>query len=269
MLTAVYYEKGTDASVCQDALLLEYVQKGKKEILLAVVCDGIGGLQQGEFASSFVTGQLKRWFYHDYLKRIGPGFTKKKRIDNVTRVLHEISRELVQYGKQEHIRLGTTLTMMIFCGEKYQLFHMGDSRAYLFPASKNMGQGLLCGQKNGLKNDLKSDLKSGLLNRKKDCRLTKDDVYEKNVLCRCMGSFGWQGIFIKQGKIPKNGIVFLCTDGLIKQVDDREWRAVLNGAVIETEMKLEKRMRKLAREARDRGEKDDQAGIAIVNRRKE
>ena len=269
MLTAVYYEKGTDASVCQDALLLEYVQKGKKEILLAVVCDGIGGLQQGEFASSFVTGQLKRWFYHDYLKRIGPGFTKKKRTDNVTRVLHEISRELVQYGKQEHIRLGTTLTMMIFCGEKYQLFHMGDSRAYLFPASKNMGQGLLCGQKNGLKNDLKSDLKSGLLNRKKDCRLTKDDVYKKNVLCRCMGSFGWQGIFIKQGKIPKNGIAFLCTDGLIKQVDDREWRAVLNGAVIETEMKLEKRMRKLAREARDRGEKDDQAGIAIVNRRKE
>ena len=269
MLTAVYYEKGTDASVCQDALLLEYVQKGKKEILLAVVCDGIGGLQQGEFASSFVTGQLKRWFYHDYLKRISPGFTKKKRTDNVTRVLHEISRELVQYGKQEHIRLGTTLTMMIFCGEKYQLFHMGDSRAYLFPASKNMGQGLLCGPKNGLKNDLKSDLKSGLLNRKKDCRLTKDDVYEKNVLCRCMGSFGWQGIFIKQGKIPKNGIVFLCTDGLIKQVDDREWRAVLNGAVIETEMKLEKRMRKLAREARDRGEKDDQAGIAIVNRRKE
>ena len=72
MLTAVYYEKGTDASVCQDALLLEYVQKGKKEILLAVVCDGIGGLQQGEFASSFVTGQLKRWLYHDYLKRIGP-----------------------------------------------------------------------------------------------------------------------------------------------------------------------------------------------------
>ena len=63
--------------------------------------------------------------------------------------------------------------------------------------------------------------------------------------------------------------MFLCTDGLIKQVDDREWRAVLNGAVIETEMKLEKRMRKLAREARDRGEKDDQAGIAIVNRRKE
>lgn len=256
LLTAVYYEKGKDAPVCQDALLLEFVEKGKKKILLAVVCDGIGGLQQGEFASGYVTGQLKKWFYRDYLKKMGFFFTKKKRLDNVTRVLHQINRELLQYARQEEIALGTTLTMMILCGNRYQLFHIGDSRAYLFPAEKT-GR-----RKIGRRFSKRNHFSSG-----KTVRLTRDDVYEKNVLCKCMGSFGWKGIEMKQGKVPKNGILLLCTDGLTKKIRDSEWRSVLNGDVIETEKQLGKRLEKMAKEARSRGEKDDQAGIVILNRR--
>ena len=45
------------ASVQQDALVLEIAALGKREAALLVVCDGIGGLAEGEYASSYVTMQ--------------------------------------------------------------------------------------------------------------------------------------------------------------------------------------------------------------------
>lgn len=63
MTAAVYYDKGDSASVQQDALVLEIAALGKREAALLVVCDGIGGLAEGEYASSYV------------ICRCGTGFT--------------------------------------------------------------------------------------------------------------------------------------------------------------------------------------------------
>ena len=48
--------------VNQDSVLVKHATYGKKEILLAIVCDGVGGLYRGELASGMVIKRFNNWF---------------------------------------------------------------------------------------------------------------------------------------------------------------------------------------------------------------
>ena len=62
MVLSFYFDKGDFAPLQQDALVLEYAVRGKREAALLVVCDGIGGLSEGEYASGYVTMRIRNWF---------------------------------------------------------------------------------------------------------------------------------------------------------------------------------------------------------------
>ena len=49
-----YYTAHCRDESSEDSLLLEQVRIQKEQIVFAVVCDGIGGLQQGEIASGLL-----------------------------------------------------------------------------------------------------------------------------------------------------------------------------------------------------------------------
>ena len=46
----------------QDSILIKHGQCEKGEILLAVICDGMGGLKKGEVASATVVKKFSEWF---------------------------------------------------------------------------------------------------------------------------------------------------------------------------------------------------------------
>lgn len=235
MILATYFNHGNHSKSMQDALVLECAQKGKKEIILGIICDGIGGLSQGEFASTYASGQMRKWFWDTYLIRtIYRSNTWLRR--SCVRKLHRITRELQQYGRNEHIQLGTTLTMVIMRGRRYELYHVGDSQAFIFPTKG-----------------------------RKPKQLTKDDCLEKGVLCKCIGSFGWRGVQYCKGKVKKGELLFLCSDGMTKRVPMEKWAESLDTTNMISKRQLENRMRTLALWARKEGETDDQAAIAIGN----
>lgn len=59
---ACYTDKGKRKEVNQDALLVSQALYHGREIVLAVICDGMGGLKQGELASAEVVGAFDTWF---------------------------------------------------------------------------------------------------------------------------------------------------------------------------------------------------------------
>lgn len=247
MVSSFYFDKGDFAPSQQDALVLEVASLGRREAALLVVCDGIGGLEEGGYASSYVTMRLRNWFYEVYLRRGKRGCGRRRAGRSCVGVLYDCNRYLQRYGEEHGIRLGTTMTMALLYGRrvfggggvplpvKYQLFHVGDSRAYLL--------GKRCE------------------------RLTKDDSCGENVLRRCIGSFPWQGVQRKRGYLWPGERILLCSDGFWRRLEERELAESLgNGGGARKSFRLseeqaEKRLRKLGETARARGEKDNQAAV--------
>lgn len=248
MTAAFYYDKGDSVRTQQDALALEIAALGKREAALLVVCDGIGGLEEGEYAGSYVTMQVRNWFYGSYLRHVRRRHGAKRIARDCNAMLYNCSRYLMRYGKERGIRLGTTMTMVLlrrrrlfrgcslFSSAGYLLFHAGDSRAYL------TGNG---------------------------CRmLTKDDSCGEHALHRCIGSFSWQGVQKKRGHLRRGECILLCSDGFWRHLDREEMaesfgkRGRLSGGGL-TDGQLEKRIRKLGAAGRERGEKDNQSAVIV------
>lgn len=249
MVSSFYFDKGDFAPLQQDALVLEVAALGKKAAVLLVVCDGIGGLQSGEYASSYVTMRIRDWFYSDYLKHRKSGYGGRQMERDCVRMLYDCNRYLQCYGEEHSIRLGTTVTMALLRGRKafgrkvfphsvkYLILHAGDSRAYLLG--------------------------------KRCRRLTEDDSRGDRTLHRCIGSFPWQGVQKKRGYLWPGDRIVLCSDGFWRRLETGEIQESLGGKrrfggnAGMSEEQMERRLRKLGETGRARGEKDNQAAVAV------
>ena len=67
-------DKGAKRRNNQDALLLKKALRDGEEAVLAVLCDGMGGLEKGELASASAVQAFSRWFEEDF-----PGIKKCRR----------------------------------------------------------------------------------------------------------------------------------------------------------------------------------------------
>ena len=53
---------GISRTTNQDSVLIKHALADDTEVLLAVLCDGMGGLAKGELASATVIRDFSRWF---------------------------------------------------------------------------------------------------------------------------------------------------------------------------------------------------------------
>ena len=98
--------------------------------------------------------------------------------------------------------------------------------------------------------------------------LTKDDSCGDHVLRRCIGSFPWQGVQKKRGRLRRGEGILLCSDGFWRHLEREEIaesfgkeRAFSGGGL--SDGQLEKRLDKLGGAGRARGEKDNQAAVIV------
>lgn len=112
----------------EDSLCIRQITKNGTSYFLAVVCDGIGGLAEGENASSYVADSML-----ETLKRL----LKKKgniaagKIHNLfCRRIYQCHRGLQNYGRENRIRLGTTISMVLIAGRHGYMFNVGDSAVF-------------------------------------------------------------------------------------------------------------------------------------------
>jgi len=51
--------KGISRVINQDSIVVKQKIKDRKEVVFAIICDGVGGLSNGEFASQFITSEFE------------------------------------------------------------------------------------------------------------------------------------------------------------------------------------------------------------------
>lgn len=245
-MTGVYWERGKEAGVNQDSLLLLQVLTGRGRVLLAAVCDGMGGHMQGEAASAYVTKRLQEWFYESLLRAVQkkkPYWVIRRSLDRLT---YHMQEYLCEYGGREKVELGTTMTVLVICGKMYLLWHLGDSRAYL------IGQ---CGRKYGGRRY--GGEEAALI-----C-MTNDHVRGKNRLTKCVGSFGYERPDFRMGQIGGKEAILLCSDGFRHCVAGHELADALHPGRMKGGQQIERRLREIGEACMRRGERDNMSAVYI------
>lgn len=106
----------------EDSLAINQVLINGNPLLMAVVCDGIGSLSDGELASSYVVGCLKAQF----------DLAGRERKMTLRRLEHRLCRCLFQCHEELLNRnTGTTVCAVLIYGRRAILISMGDSRIYM------------------------------------------------------------------------------------------------------------------------------------------
>lgn len=219
----------------EDALCFRHVAKEGKEYLLAVVCDGIGGLPEGENASSFVADSLGKELMR--LLETGKKMSIRKWRNAFLRKIYQCHQMLRMYGKERGIRLGTTVSMVFLCGSNGWIMQVGDSAVF---AGK------------------------GRLKRKTGIHRTK-----KGALRQAVGAGREPKVECKHLYVRKGSVLLLASDGFYQRVE-QELRTVHGLRDLQkkgsNETDIDVWLRNKFRMARQRGERDNAAAICVVCR---
>ncbi len=232
IISGIYWDKGLRENN-QDSLMLEQVYTRKGRVLLALVSDGIGGLEEGETASGLILEQFLQTFYQDVLRLLGKNKGRKILEKSICRCFYELSHMMNNYGKKKGIRLGATVTLLLIYKRKYLLFHLGDSRCYQ-------------------------------IMRKKLKKLTEEHSDALGRLMGCLGSFAYRTPDVRFGYIKRKSGFLLCTDGFYHFQNEAILKELLTPVEIESEIQIEKRLRQLALYGMKQGEKDNVSAVYVV-----
>lgn len=241
----------SDIGICrkvnQDACCVRIFKTMLHTVVLAAVCDGVGGLEEGEYASRSTIQALNDWFDHR-LNRL----VLEEDKDNLVSILSEeikgvIERQhqtILEYSKEKAIKIGTTLTAMLFVDHNYFIAQIGDSRAY-------------CVQDELIQ--LTED-QSLVAMEIKEGRLTEEQARfdkRRNIILQCIGATENLVPVYQTGTVHKGVSYFLCSDGFVHQLDKEELKIAMQPDERDDVNRMHIRILRSIKTVKERGEKDN------------
>ncbi len=108
---------------------------------LYVLCDGMGGHAGGEVASRMAVETLREVFRQGWYADGGWELPDRETIvAAIHRANHQIYHQNLEASKMGNGRMGTTLVMLLVCGNRVAIAHVGDSRLYSFSRKQGLAQ---------------------------------------------------------------------------------------------------------------------------------
>ncbi len=245
--TACLYEKG-GRQVNEDSLGLMDVLSGSSHLLFAAVADGIGGLDNGAYASSYTVRRLKRCFEE---------VTLGKRTADLKYMSHCLLKEI--YGCHRYLkgtsessgfRSGTTLTLLCLVGRRGIAIGIGDSHLYHMRRRARLTQGAIC----------RVHLQAI---RAHVSLIGRDHTDRCGRLTRCIGQGTYHRIKVHRIKVKKGDTLLLCTDGFYKLAERQIYTFAQRADCECDETGLSDHLNRVYRYISSMGEKDNSSAIAI------
>ncbi|MDR3305567.1 MAG: protein phosphatase 2C domain-containing protein [Clostridiales Family XIII bacterium] len=253
ILAAACTDVGTRKNVNQDSYGFRIADTAIGEVAFAVVCDGMGGLAQGEYASAGVTLAFLDWFERDFPYLVAglrqDGFASV--IGQWRNLINDQNLFLIERGRQCGADIGTTLTAGLFaCGAGVLIGHVGDSRTYRI--ANGMEQ--LTEDHTFVENEVKNN------------RMTPEQAFNdprRNILLQCIGVNHYLSPLFVRDLTQISGLYLLCSDGFRHQIGDKELFRALADGNLRTEDDMRERLRELTAENIRRGEVDNITSVLL------
>lgn len=233
----------------QDSVCIKIAATPKGEIALAVVCDGMGGLEKGELASATVIRAFSSWFENELPESMN-AFDWNYICQQWTHMIKNLNRTISDYGKYYEMSLGTTVTAMLAFDGEYAIAHVGDSRAYEV-----------------LREPVQLTEDHSFVGREvKRGAMTPDEAERdprRNILLQCVGASKTVAPEIIRGKMKPNVGYLLCSDGFRHLVSSEEISAAVNGSVNVGVAQMKSELRRLINTVMSRGETDNISALVL------
>lgn len=249
---AVYNtDVGIKKKTNQDSLAIKIADTPDGQILFSLVCDGMGGLAKGEVASKEVIFAFCQWFDIQLAEMIRNGsFSEEALKYQWMRLAVDMNEKIRNYGDQNGIMLGTTISAILMYKGRYYILHVGDSRIYEIASQVRQiteDQTLVA-----------REIAAGRLTPEQAERDSR-----RSVLLQCIGASPVVEPDFVTGDITPGALYMLCSDGFRHKISDAEMYEKMNPAVCLDEAQMEEGCKFLTELVKYRKETDNVTVVLI------
>lgn len=241
---------GITKTTNQDSLAMRVVNTPQGRMVLAVLCDGMGGLDKGEVASASVVRAFDSWLRNDLPALSSAPLEDSTIREQWNRIVTEQNNTIKAYGARQGVKLGTTVVTMLLTQTRYYILNVGDSRAY--EISDTMKQ--ITTDQTFIAREI------ALGNMTEEQALTDE---RRNVLLQCVGASDdvYPDMFF--GQTNGNAVYMLCSDGFRHEISADEIFEKLNPNVLLDENMMNRHSEQLIELNKARKERDN-ISVALV-----
>ena len=243
-LATVHTDAGIGKENNQDSALQIEARTDFGDVMLSVVCDGMGGLDKGEVASATVIEAFSEWFEKELPKLIHLEDVERMIFGEWEELILDCNQKISAYADELRIKMGTTLNAILFLRGRYYIANVGDARAYL------LSDGLY---------QLTKD--QTLVQREVDMgRLTAEKAAvspRRNILLQCVGASPIVTPDYYSGSFAAGQVYMQCSDGFRHVVTGEEIYRYLNTQELTDERKMADNAVYLTELNKNRQEKDN------------
>lgn len=235
----------------QDSLLIKTAQSNRGNIGMFSICDGMGGLSNGELASATVIKDLSHWFAEELPRLLVKEKFQLEIQRSISNLVRKINNKLIGYGQKNNIKLGTTMSTLVIIENIYMVFHIGDSRIYKLK-EKNLIQ---------ITEDqtfIARELAMGNITKQ------EAEVHPKrNVLLECIGVKNKANLVVNKGIVEENDVFIICSDGFYHKVSSNEIINSFSSSYIKNKYYIKSEIINLVQLIKKRQERDNISIITV------
>ncbi len=221
-ISAVHTDVGIKKKTNQDSIFIETAATDYGQVLLGVICDGMGGLAKGEVASAILIKAFAKWFHIEFPKLLYTGIDPNRLRESWTKLILEQNKIITDYGLDCNVSLGTTVVALLLIDNLYYAVNVGDSRVYL------------------MKEDIQQiTVDQTVVQREMELgRMTPEQARkspQRNVLLQCVGASSVIEPDFYVGEVIPDSIFMMCSDGFRHVITPEEFFQRLNPQVLTTQ----------------------------------
>ena len=181
-------------------------------LFIAIIADGVGGLEAGEVASGYTVKEISLWF--DRMKEELKSLEILDIKAEMMRLIQRVHESLLSIAYETGKAFGSTLTFALIKNHEYVIAQVGDSRAYLYDGNK-----VMC---------LTVDQTVAEVERFNGVRIKGvKESRKEHTLLQALGSKSVDPVFYT-GTLPKEYQLLVCSDGLSNTLTNNAIKEVLD-----------------------------------------